>query len=90
MKKSTAINILEDIQDSLYCDNWKEQSLIKIIHYIKCIEIAINPKIIKLIEKYGESIKHYGKNDKKSRKLAKKIDNEINKIYNTNIKEFQL
>lgn len=81
MKKSTAINILEDIQDSLYCNNWKENSLLKIRYYTNCLEVSISPKINKLIEKYRKSINQYGKNNKKSLKLAKKIDDEIDKIF---------
>ncbi len=82
MEKEVAISILEDIEISLQKENWKEESLKTIALYKKGLEIATNPKIKNLIEKHREYIKKYGENDKKTIKIGKKIDEEVQKIYN--------
>lgn len=82
MEKEVAISILEDIENSLQKDNWKEESLKTIAIYRKGLEIATNLKIKNLIEKHREYIKKYGENDKKTIKIGKKIDEEVQKIYN--------
>lgn len=83
MEKQVAINILEDIENSLQKENWKEESLKTIAIYRKGLEIATNLKIKNLIEKHREYIKKYGENDKKTIKIGKKIDEEVQKIYNS-------
>lgn len=83
MEKEVAISILEDIENSLQKDNWKEESLKTIAIYRKGLEIATNLKIKNLIEKHREYIKKYGENDKKTIKIGKKIDEEVQKIYNS-------
>lgn len=83
MEKEVAISILEDIENSLQKDNWKEESLKTIAIYRKGLEIATNLKIKNLIEKHREYIKKYGENDKKTIKVGKKIDEEVQKIYNS-------
>ena len=83
MEKEVAISILEDIENSLQKDNWKEESLKTIAIYRKGLEIATNLKIKNLIEKHREYIKKYGENDKKTIKIGKKIDEEVKKIYNS-------
>lgn len=83
MEKEVAISILEDIENSLQKENWKEESLKNIAIYRKGLEIATNPKIKNLIEKHREYIKKYGENDKKTIKIGKKIDEEVQKIYNS-------
>lgn len=83
MRKEVAIEILEDIQNSLMQENWKEESLRTIAIYRKGLEIATNTKIKNLIEKHREYIKNYGENDKKTIKIGKKIDEEVQKIYNS-------
>lgn len=82
MEKEVAISILEDIENSLQKENWKEESLKTIAIYRKGLEIATNLKIKNLIEKHREYIKKYGENDKKTIKIGKKIDEEVQKIYN--------
>lgn len=79
MEKKVAIGILEDIQDSLQKENWKKESLKTIDIYRKGLLIATNDKIKKLIE---ES-KRYDENSVKYRKIGKKIDEEVQKIYNS-------
>ena len=54
MKKEIAINILEDIEDSLIQKNWKEESLKNIDLYRKGLEIATSPKIKNLVKKTQE------------------------------------
>lgn len=51
--------------------------------YRKNLEIATNEKIQKLIKKQKEYIEKYGENGKRTQKLNKKIDKEINKIFNS-------
>ena len=83
MEKEVAISILEDIENSLQKENWKEESLKNIAIYRKGLEIATNPKIKNLIEKHRKYIEKYGENNQKSRKIGKKIDEEVQKIYNS-------
>ena len=83
MEKEVAISILEDIENSLQKENWKEESLKNIAIYRKGLEIATNPKIKNLIDKHREYIKKYGENYKKTIKMGKKIDEEVQKIYNS-------
>lgn len=82
MKKQIAISILEDISTSLMDNNWKEKTLKTIEIYRKGLEIATNVKIKNMIDKHSEFTKKYGENHKKTIKLGKKIDEEIQKIYN--------
>lgn len=82
IEKEIAINILEDVQDSLMQKNWKEQSLKTIAIYRKGLEIVTSSKIKNLVEKYKEYKEIYGENDSKTLKIAKKIDDETHKIYN--------
>lgn len=81
IEKNTAIDILEDIQHSLYSEDWKGNTLRTISMYTKNLEITINPKINKLINKYQKLVKQYGEDSKRSGKMAKKIDEEMKKIY---------
>ena len=82
MENEVAISILEDIENSLQKENWKEESLKNIAIYRKGLEIATNPKIKNLIEKHRKYIEKYGENNQKRIKLGKKIDEEVQKIYN--------
>lgn len=82
MNKNEAINILEDIQSNLNQENWKCQTLSTIRQYKQGLLIATNDKIKKLVEKHKEYIKKYGENGKKTMALGKKIDKEVQKIYN--------
>ena len=65
MKKEIAINILEDIEDSLIQKNWKEESLKTITLYRKGLEVATSPKIKKLLEKHKEYVKNMEKMEKR-------------------------
>lgn len=82
MKKEVAIDILEDIQNSLMSSNWKQETLKILNHYIKGLEIATDEKIEKMLNKHCEYKKIYGENGRKTIYLSKKIDKEIQKIYN--------
>lgn len=83
IEKEVAIGILEDIQNSLMQKNWKEESLKTIAIYRKGLEIATSPKIKNLVEKFKEYKEKYGENGRKTLKIAKKIDEETHKIYNS-------
>lgn len=82
MKKEVAIDILEDIQNSLMSSNWKQETLKILNHYIRGLEIATDEKIKKMVNKHCEYKKIYGENGRKTIYLSKKIDKEIQKIYN--------
>lgn len=82
MEKEIAINMLQDIEDSLMQKNWKEQSLKTIAVYRKGLEVATSTKIRKLIEKQKKYFKKYGESGKKTLQINKKIDDEIRRIYN--------
>lgn len=47
MKKEVAIDILEDIQNSLMNSNWKQETLKILNHYIRGLEIATDEKLKK-------------------------------------------
>ena len=82
IEKHIAINILEDIQNSLMQKNWKEESLKNIHLYRKGLEIATSPKIKNLVKKHKKYVKKYGENDKKTLEIAQKVDDETHKIFN--------
>lgn len=82
MEKEIAINILQDIENSLMQKNWKEKSLKTIALYRKGLEVATSIKIRKLIEKQKEYLEKYGESGKKTLQINKKIDDEIRRIYN--------
>ena len=81
MERKVAISILQDIQNRLMESNWKEKSLRTIDNYTKELKVATNDKIRKLREKHCQYSMLYGEAGKKTIKLAKKIDEEIQKIY---------
>lgn len=83
MKKENALNILEDIRKSLNDNEGKEKALKTIKMYRKNIEIKTNEKIQKLIKKQNEYYKKEGNNRKKIMNLNKKIDKELQKIFNS-------
>ena len=82
MEKEVAVNILEDIRNSLMKENWKEEALKTITIYRKGLKIATSPKIKNLIKEYREYREKFGENSSKTLKIAKKIDDETHKIYN--------
>ena len=81
MKKNVAIDILEDIQQILNQKDGKIKAIKTIEIYIKNLEISNNKNIQKLIRKQIEYINIYGENSRKTIKLNKKIDKEIQKIF---------
>jgi len=81
MEKQTALDILEDIQQELD-RNGKDKALKTVRVYRKGLEMATNEKIKNLIEKHCEYIEKYGENDRRTLKISKKIDDELQKIYN--------
>ena len=82
MKKEVAIDIIKDIQNSIMNSNWKQETLKILNHYIRGLEIATDEKIKKMVNKHCEYKKIYGENGRKTIYLSKKIDKEIQKIYN--------
>ena len=78
IEKNVAISILEDIENSLYSEKWKYNTLRTISQYKKGLLIATNEKIKKLVEESKE----YDRNSVEYRKISKKIDDEIQKINN--------
>lgn len=85
MEKNVAISILEDINRSLMSNNWKENALSTIDLYKKGLEVATNEKIKRMINIHSKYIEKYGNNHIKTRKLGKKINDEVQKIYNKKI-----
>lgn len=81
MEKDVAITILEDIQQALLGENGKENGLKTVEIYRKDLEVATNKKIKKLKDKQKEYCQIYGEDDKRTLKLSKKIDKEIQKIF---------
>ena len=82
IEKERAVNILEEVENSLMSDNWKQNTLKIINFYIKGLEIATDEKIKKMVNKHCEYKKIYGESGRKTIYLSKKIDKEIQKIYN--------
>lgn len=84
IEREIAINILEDIQESLNnTKDWKDKSLKTTELYRKGIELSIDENIKQLIEKHKQYVKKYGESDKRTINIDKKIDEEIQKIYNS-------
>lgn len=83
MEKQVAIDILENIQETLTGENAKEKGLKIVEIYRKNLEISTSKKMRKLINKQKEYCQIYGEDDKKTLKLVKKIDEEIQRIFNS-------
>lgn len=81
IEKTVAVDILTDIQDLLNA-NEQERAIKTINIYIKNLEVAINPKIKKLIEQHKQYIEKYGEEGRRTVNLGKKIGKEIEKIFN--------
>lgn len=82
MEKETAINILQDIYDSLQGYDWKDKGLKTIKIYRRNLEISTNKEIQQLIEKQKEYIEKYGENSIKTKRLNKRVDKKIREINN--------
>jgi hypothetical protein len=77
------LNILNDIENQLKTEKWKENALKTIDLYRKNLEISNNRKIKNLIEIQKAYIKKYGETAPETITINKKIDEEIRKIYNS-------
>ena len=81
MEKSIAINILEDIKDSLSQENWEEQTMKTIRTYRKNIEISMNPQIQRMVRHYKRCFDKYGENNIITILLGKRIDKKMQEIF---------
>lgn len=78
IEKEVAINILEDIEQCLFDENWKHKTLSSVEQYIKGLEIAVDEELKQLIEEYQKC----DENSDKAMLLAEKINNKICSVYN--------
>lgn len=85
MEKQKAINILEDIESSLRSNNWKQETLKTINLYIRGLEVATDGKIKKMVDKYCAYTRIYEENGRKTVALGRKINKEVQKIYNRKV-----
>lgn len=82
MKKQIALEILEDIQQSIL-NNKDKEAVYKVIRiYKKNLQLATDKKINQLIIKHKVYVEKFGEKSPKVLKLNKKIDKEICKIFN--------
>ena len=80
MKKRVALEMLENINSKLTYENWKNaKDTVNL--YITYLEIITDKKIKKMLKKYSKCYKEYGEESIKTKRIEKKIDKEINKIY---------
>ena len=82
MQKEIAINILQDIYDSLQGYDWKERGLKTLKIYQKNLEISTNKEIQYLIKKQKKCIEKYGEDSIKTKQLNKRVDKKIREINN--------
>lgn len=78
IEKEVAINILEDIEQCLYDDEWKHKTLSSVNQYIKGLEIATDDELKQLIDEYQKC----DDNSDEAMLLADKINNKIFSVYN--------
>lgn len=81
MEKKVAVDILEDIKQSIIDDDTGTKALNTLEIYRKNLEISVNPKIRKLVGEQKEIISKYGEDDKHTIKINNKISKELNKIF---------
>ena len=79
IEKSTAINILEDIEQCLYSDDWKHKTLSSVEQYKKGLIIATDTELKALIDEH----KKLDENSIEAVELANKINNKLSQIYNS-------
>lgn len=82
MEKKVAVDILEDIKQSIIDDDSGVKALNTLEIYRKNLEISVNPKIRKLVDEQKEIISKYGEDDIHTVKINNKISKELNKIFN--------
>lgn len=83
IEKSEVLEILQDIVSNLNYDNW-EKAKKDTDTYIKNLEITTNEKINQLVPIYNDYQNRYGEYDRKTVKIRKKLDKEINSIFTKN------
>lgn len=80
MIKKEVIELLEDIQNKLTYNSWGK-AILKIQFNIKKIELINSKRYIKLQNKLNIAINKWGLADKKTLRISRIIDKEINRIY---------
>lgn len=78
MEKEIAIQILEDIKEGLYSENWKTRTLSTIKQYRKNLLIATNEDLKNLVE----DLKKYQDDSKEYEEIAVQMSNIMNAIFN--------
>ncbi|MBO5349690.1 MAG: hypothetical protein J6A89_07750 [Clostridia bacterium] len=78
MEKEIAIQILEDIKEGLYSENWKTRTLSTIKQYRKNLLIATNEDLKNLVE----DLKKYPDDSKEYEEIAVQMSNIMNAIFN--------
>lgn len=78
MEKEIAIQILEDIKEGLYSENWKTRTLSTIKQYKKNLLIATNEDLKNLVE----DLKKYPDDSKEYEEIAVQMSNIMNAIFN--------
>ena len=78
VEKSIVVNILEDIEQCLYSQNWQSKTLSTVEQYKKGLMIAIDENLKKQVEEYQK----YDENSLEAIKLSKQINERLKKIYN--------
>ena len=78
IEKSVALDILKEIEENLFKENWKNTTLSTVNQYKKGLLIATNEELKYLVEeskKYSEESEEY-------KKIANDINIRISNIYN--------
>lgn len=78
MEKEIAIQILEDIKEGLYSENWKTRTLSTIKQYRKNLLIATNEDLKNLVE----DLKKYPDDSKEYEEIAVQMSNIMHAIFN--------
>lgn len=79
IEKNVAINMLEDIEQCLYSDNWKNRTLSTVKQYKKGLLVATDTELKSLIDEH----KKYDENSVEAVELANKINDKLSQIYNS-------
>ena len=69
IEKAVALDILENIEEDLKCGN-KDKA-------VESIDKILNNKLYNLMTEYKKVLEKYGKNNKKTLKIEKKINKEM-------------
>lgn len=79
IEKLVVINILKDIEQCLYSQNWQSKTLSTVKQYKKGLMIAIDENLKEQIEEYQK----YDESSLEAIKLSKQINERLKKIYNS-------